>query len=168
MRSAPSSSASSPMRAGFTPATRTTRLATGSHPSGTRRRPIVELGAALELDEADVRGAGAVIAEACALPLASARYVLFREVVGHPRLLELPPLLAIELQLGLLLGLDVLDDASVWTRSSGTLDCILTLGGGGGPSRRVRAEAKATLRQRSRLSLLGGSQLRSDDGHAFR
>ena len=42
---------------------------------------IVELGAALELDEADVRGAGAAIAEACALPLPSARYVLFREVV---------------------------------------------------------------------------------------
>ena len=29
---------------------------------------MVELGAALELDEADVRGAGAVIAEACAFP----------------------------------------------------------------------------------------------------
>ena len=47
---------------------------------------IVELGAALELDEADVRGAGAAIAEACALPLSAARYVLFREVVGNPRL----------------------------------------------------------------------------------
>jgi signal transduction histidine kinase len=123
---------------------------------------IVELGAALELDEADVRGAGAAIAEACALPLASARYVLFREVVGHPKLLELPPLMAIELQLGLLLGLDVLADVSLWTRTPGGLECIVTLGGdGGGPSRRTRAEAKATLRQRSRLSLLGGSQLRS-------
>ena len=50
---------------------------------------IVELGAALELDEADVRGAGAAIAEACALPLSAARYVLFREVVGSPRLFEL-------------------------------------------------------------------------------
>ena len=70
---------------------------------------IVELGAALELDEADVRGAGAAIAEACALPLSAARYVLFREVVGSPRLFELPPLVAIELQLGLLIGLDVLE-----------------------------------------------------------
>lgn len=122
---------------------------------------IVELGAALELDEADVRGAGAVIAEACALPLASARYVLFREVVGHPRLLELPPLLAIELQLGLLVNLHVLDDVSLWARSSGRLDCVLSVGGDERPSRRVRAEAKAALRQRSRLSLLGGSQLRS-------
>ncbi len=92
---------------------------------------IVELGAALELDEADVRGAGAAIAEACALPLSAARYVLFREVVGHPRLLELPPLLAIELQLGLLLGLDVLSDVSLWTRTPGGLDCLVTLGGEG-------------------------------------
>ena len=122
---------------------------------------IVELGAALELDEADVRGAGAAIAEACALPLASARYVLFREVVRHPRLLELPPLMAVELQLGLLLGLDVLSDVTLWVRTPGGLDCIVTLGDDGRPSRRTRAEAKATLRQRSRLSLLGGSQLRS-------
>lgn len=123
---------------------------------------IVELGAALELDEADMRGAAAAIAEACALPLSAARYVLFREVVGSPRLLELPPLVAIEVQLSLLLGLDVLSDVTLWTRTSAGLECILTLGGDGRPpSRRVRAEAKATLRGRSRLSLLGGSQLRA-------
>jgi two-component system, NarL family, sensor histidine kinase UhpB len=122
---------------------------------------IVELGAALELDDADVRGAGAAIAEACAFPLPAARYVLFREVVRSGRLLELPPLVAIELQLGLLLGLDVLSDASLWIRTSSGLDSIVLLGGDGRPSRRVRAEAKATLRGRSRLSLLGGSQLRS-------
>src|SRR6476659_6731000 len=108
---------------------------------------IVELGAALELDEADVRGAGAAIAEACALPLSAARYVLFREVVGSPRLLELPPLVAIEIQLGLLLGLDVLADVTLWTRTPSGLDCLVTLGGDDRPSRRVRAEAKATLRE---------------------
>jgi signal transduction histidine kinase len=129
---------------------------------------IVELGAALELDEADVRGAGAAIAEACALPLSAARYVLFREVVGNPRVLELPPLMAIELQLSLLLGLDVLSDVSLWTRTPGGLECILSLGDEGRPSRRMRAEAKATLRQRSRLSLLGGSQLRSALVQRFR
>jgi signal transduction histidine kinase len=122
---------------------------------------MVELGAALELDEADVRGAAAVVAEACALPLTSARYVLFREVVASPRLLELPPLVAVEIQLGLLLSFDVLDDVSLWTRGSNGLECVVWLGAAGRPSRRVRAEAKATLRQRSRLSLLGGSQLRS-------
>src|SRR6188474_1869490 len=99
---------------------------------------IVELGAALELDEADVRGAGAAIAEALALPLSAARYVLFREVVGSPRLLELPPLVAIELQLGLLLGLDVLADVSLWTRTPSGIDCIVALGGDARPTRRVR------------------------------
>ena len=69
--------------------------------------------------------------------------------------------MAIELQLGLLLGLDVLADVSLWIRTPGGLDWIVLLGGDGRPSRRIRAEAKATLRQRSRLSLLGGSQLRS-------
>jgi signal transduction histidine kinase len=122
---------------------------------------IVELGAEIELDEADVRGAGAAIAEACALPLSAARYVLFREVVGSPRLLELPPLVAIEIQLGLLLGLDVLADVTLWTRTPSGLDCLVALGGDARPSRRVRAEAKATMRGRSRLSLLGGSQLRA-------
>ena len=122
---------------------------------------IVELGAALELDEADVRGAGAAIAEACALPLSAARYVLFREVAGSPRLLELPPLVAIELQLGLLIGLDVLADVTLWTRTATGLECIVSVGTDPRPSRRVRAEAKATLRGRSRLSLLGGSQLRA-------
>src|SRR6478735_9881325 len=99
---------------------------------------IVELGAALELDEADVRGASAAIAEACALPLQAARYVLFREVVGNPRLLELPPLVAIELQLGVLLGLDALADVTLWVRTPGGLDCLLALGGEVRPSRRVR------------------------------
>ena len=122
---------------------------------------IIELGAALELDEADVRGAAAAVAEACALPLSAARYVLFGETVGNPRLLELPPLVAIEIQLGLLLGFDVLADVSLWIRSSNGLECVVSLGSVDRPSRRVRAEAKATLRQRSRLSLLGGSQLRS-------
>ncbi len=129
---------------------------------------IVELGAALELDEADVRGAGAAIAEACALPLPAARYVLFREVVRSPRLLELPPLVAMELQLGLLLWLDVLTDVSLWIRTSSGLDSIISLGDDGRPSRRARAEAKAALRGRSRLSLLGGSQLRSAPVLRFR
>jgi signal transduction histidine kinase len=122
---------------------------------------IIELGAALELDDADVRGAAAAVAEACALPLSAARYVLFGGAVGNPRLLELPPLVAVEIQLGLLLGFDVLADVSLWVQSPNGIECIASLGSGDRPSRRIRAEAKATLRRRSRLSLLGGSQLRS-------
>jgi signal transduction histidine kinase len=122
---------------------------------------LVELAAALELDDADVRGAAAAVADACALPLPAARFALFGQAVASPRLLELPPVLAIEIQLGLLLAFDVLADVTLWQRTPSSLECILLLGTTDRPSRRVRAEAKAALRQRSRLSLLGGSQLRS-------
>ena len=122
---------------------------------------VVELASALELDEADIRGAAAAVAEACALPLPAARLILFTQATGNPRLLELPPLLAAETQLNLMVGLDVLAEISLWRRTAGGLECILSLGGPGEPSRRVRAEAKAVLRGRSRLSLLGGSNLRS-------
>src|SRR3990172_4695614 len=83
---------------------------------------IIELGAALELDEADVRGAAAAVAEACALPLSAARYVLFSGAVGSPRLLELPPLVAVEVQLRLLVGLDVVSEISLWHRTTSGLD----------------------------------------------
>ena len=129
---------------------------------------IVELGAELELDDADVRGAAAAVAEALALPLPAARYTLFREVVGSPRLLELPPLVAIEIQLGLLTGFDVLTDVSLWVQGSRGLEAIVALGRIDRPTRRVRAEAKAALRRRSRLSLLGGSQLCSAPVLRFR
>ncbi len=128
---------------------------------------VVELAAALELDASDVRGAAAAVAEACALPVPAARYVLFSQTAGNVRLLELPPLLALEIQLDLLLGLDILTDASVWRRTTKGVECVLALGATSEPSRRVRAEAKATLRGRSRLSLLGGSQLRSARADRF-
>jgi len=100
---------------------------------------VIELASALELDEADVRGAAAAVAEACALPLPAARLVLFSQAVRNPRLLELPPLLAGEIQLRLLLGLDVVLEASLWRRTAGGLECVLVLGGAEEPSRRVRA-----------------------------
>jgi signal transduction histidine kinase len=123
---------------------------------------VVELAAALDLDDDDVRGAAAAVAEACALPLPAARYTLFSHAVGNNRLLELPPLVALEIQLGLLLGLDVFSEVSIWRRTANGVEHLLELGSAsGGPSRRVRAEAKAVLRGRSRLSLLGGSKLRA-------
>ncbi|HWQ24033.1 MAG TPA: sensor histidine kinase [Gaiellaceae bacterium] len=124
---------------------------------------LVELAAALELEEADVPAAAAALAEVCAFPLATARFVLLDQAVSDARLLELPPLVACEIQLRLLLGSGVLAEVSLWRRSTGGLELLLALGDGAesGPSRRVRAEAKAVLRGRSRLSLLGGSTLRS-------
>ena len=120
---------------------------------------IVELGAALELDEADVRGASARRSQRRALRCrrrgtsCSARSWQ-RETARAP-----PP--SRSSCSSVFLGLDVLTDVSLWTQTSSGLDCIVTLGLDPRPSRRERAEAKATLRGRSRLSLLGGSQLRS-------
>ena len=128
---------------------------------------VIELGAALELDEDDLRGAAAAVAEACALPLSAARYVLFAQAVGNPRVLELPPLIGVEIQLRLLLGFDAFTEISLWMHTPGGLECLLSLGGTGRPGRRVRAEAKAAIRERSRLSLLGGSQLRSAPVYRF-
>ena len=122
---------------------------------------VIELGAALELDEDDLRGAAAAVAEACALPLSAARYVLFSQAVGNPRVLELPPLVGAEIQLRLLLGFDVFTEVSLWTRGPSGIECLLALGVTDRPGRRIRAEAKAAMRERTRLSLLGGSQLRS-------
>lgn len=118
---------------------------------------VVELAAALELDDDDVRGAGAAVAEACALPLSSARFVLFSQAVRNTRLLELPPVVSAEIQLRLLLGFDALSGVSLWTRTPTGVECILALGDETRQSRRIRTEAKATVRGRSRLALLGGS-----------
>jgi signal transduction histidine kinase len=122
---------------------------------------VVELASALELDETDIRGAAAAVAETHALPLPASRLALFSRVVRDPRLLELPPLVAAEIQLRLLIGLDVVNEISLWRRTANGLECTLALGGAMEPSRRVRAEAKAVLRGRTRLSLLGGASLRS-------
>ncbi|HXG75284.1 MAG TPA: ATP-binding protein [Gaiellaceae bacterium] len=122
---------------------------------------LVELAAALELDDADVPAAAAAVAEACAFPLQAARFVLFTQAVRDGRVLELPPVVAVEIQLRLLLATDVLSEVSLWRRAPGSPERLLALGGDGEPGRRVRAEAKAVLRGRSRLSLLGGSTLRS-------
>ncbi|HSJ93929.1 MAG TPA: hypothetical protein VK896_07830, partial [Gaiellaceae bacterium] len=122
---------------------------------------VVELAAALELDDDDLRGAGAAVAEACALPLSAARFVLFTQAVRNTRILELPPFVGVEIQMRLLLGFDAVSDASLWARTPNGVECVLALGAEARQSRRIRAEAKATVRGRSRLALLGGSQLRS-------
>ncbi len=121
---------------------------------------VVELASALELDDDDVRGAAAAVAEACALPLSAARYTLFSHAVTCTKLLELPPLLALEIQMRLLVSLDVVSEISLWRTTTSGIEHLVELGSVSGPSRRVRTEAKAVLRGRSRLSLLGGSRLR--------
>ncbi len=70
---------------------------------------------------------------------------LFLRAASSPRLLELPPLVTVELQLGLLVALAPVSDVSLW--SGGPLEelgCLVHVGDAQ-PTRRVRNVAQATL-----------------------
>jgi signal transduction histidine kinase len=70
---------------------------------------------------------------------------IFLRAASNPRLLELPPLTAVELQLGLLVALAPISDISLWTTGPlGDLTCTINVGDGD-PTRRVRNAARATL-----------------------
>jgi signal transduction histidine kinase len=75
----------------------------------------------------------------------SASLDLFLRAASNPRLLELPPLVAVELQVGLLLSLAPVSDVSLWTEGTlGELSCLVHEGDSE-PTRRVRHVARATL-----------------------
>jgi signal transduction histidine kinase len=75
----------------------------------------------------------------------SASLDLFLRAASNPRLLELPPLVAVELQIGLLLSLAPVSDVSLWTEGPlGELHCLVH-DGDAQPTRRVRNVARATL-----------------------
>src|SRR5919201_226009 len=70
---------------------------------------------------------------------------LFVRAVPTPRLLELPPLLTLELQLRLLLALAPVSDVSLWADAPGErVRCLAHLGGSP-PTRRVRNIARGVL-----------------------
>jgi signal transduction histidine kinase len=70
---------------------------------------------------------------------------LFLRAASNPRLLELPPLVTIELQLSLLLALAPVSDVSLWSGGPlGGLGCLVHVGDAP-PTRRVRHVALATL-----------------------
>jgi signal transduction histidine kinase len=70
---------------------------------------------------------------------------LFSRAVSNPRLLELPPLLAIELQLRLLLALSPVSEVSLWAEESNRqLRCVAHVGEAA-PTRRVRTIVRSVL-----------------------
>jgi signal transduction histidine kinase len=70
---------------------------------------------------------------------------LFLRAASNPRLLELPPMIAVELQVGLLLSLAPVSDVSLWIDGPlGELRCLVH-DGESQPTRRVRNVARATL-----------------------
>ena len=76
---------------------------------------------------------------------AAASVELFVRAVSNPRLLELPPLLTVELQLRLLLALAPISDVSLWKDGPAERIQCLAHPGGSPPTRRVRHVARAVL-----------------------
>lgn len=121
---------------------------------------VVALAAEGQLDEHDALVAVATLADARDEPLEAARFDLHRIACSNALLLELPPLVACEMQLRLLVHLGVASDVSLWRTQDGVVEPVLSFGEGAS-SRRARATAKAALRRGGALSLLGGRSLRS-------
>ena len=121
------------------------------------RTALVELGAEGELAQEDVETVTTALVEATAADRSTVEYTLYAAAASHPRLLELPPLVAAGFQLRLLRDLRILQDVSLWRRTpTGQPECVLHLG----PAevgRRVRAEARAALRGHKSLAVAGRS-----------
>src|SRR5205823_10783246 len=103
----------------------------------------------LKLERALPEGTAAEMIAAVATALDSstdsASLDIFLRAASNPRLLELPPLTAVEVQLGLLAALAPISDVSLWTIDPlGDLTCLVHVGDGD-PSRRIRNAARATL-----------------------
>lgn len=128
---------------------------------------VIALAAEGRLDDGDTKVALEVLAEARDEPLDAARFDLHRAACFTPQLLELPPLVACEIQLGLLQRLGIASEVSLWRLDEGILQPVLSLGDGS-ESRRVRATAKAALRRGGTASMLGGRTLRSALVRRFR
>jgi signal transduction histidine kinase len=119
------------------------------------------------LDEHDARVLVEALAEARDEPVEAARFEAHRTASASPLLIELPPLVACEIQLRLLIVLGVASEASLWRADDGMIEPVLSLGEAAG-SRRARATAKSALRGAGMLSLLGGRTLRSAVVRRFR
>lgn len=139
------------------------RLAVGTYVANA----VVALAAEGRLDEVDARIALETLARARDEPLDAARFDLHRASSTAPLLIELPPLVACEIQLRLLVRLGVASEVSLWRAEEGIATPVLSLGEGA-ESRRVRATAKAALRRGAGSSVLGGRTLRSALVRRFR
>jgi signal transduction histidine kinase len=131
------------------------RLATGVYVANV----VVGLAAEGELDATDARIAVETLAEARGEPVQAAIYDLYRTASSSPLVVELPPLVACEIHLRLLVLLGIASEASLWKVEDGAVEPLVSIGEGAA-SRRARATARAALR-RGGLTLLGSRTLRS-------
>ena len=101
------------------------------------------------LDEHDARVLLEALAEGRDQPLEAARFEAHLTACANPLLIELPPLVACEIQLRLLVLLGVASEASLWRTDNGTLEPLLSIGVAA-ESRRARATARSALRAGAR------------------
>lgn len=122
---------------------------------------LTSLAAEGDLDPTDTQITVGALAETCSIPPAAAGIDLYLRAVSSPTLFDLPPLVAAEIQLRLLLHLNVAAEVSLWHRSaSGDIDCLLSLGADAG-DRKVRSEAAAAIRRRPTVRLVARSSLKT-------
>ena len=131
------------------------RLATGIYVANV----VVGLMTEGELDATDARIAVDTLAEARGEPVETATYDLYRTACASPLVIELPPPVACDIQLRLLVLLGVASEASLWKVEESSIEPMVAIGHGA-ESRRARATARAALR-RGGLTLMGSRTLRS-------
>jgi signal transduction histidine kinase len=85
------------------------------------------------------------VARTLELSRESASVDLYLRAVSNPRLLELPPMLTVELHLRVLNALAPITDASLWTGGHAEKFRCLVQVGDAAPTRRVRNVARSTL-----------------------
>ena len=106
---------------------------------------LVGLAAEGDLGSVDTQITAGALADTCSIPLAAATFDLFLRTVSSPALLELPPVVAAEIQLRLLLHLDIASEISLWRQADdGGVECIVSLGADP-TDRQVRTEARAAI-----------------------
>lgn len=95
-------------------------------------------------------------AEACDVSRDEARRTIFLSAVHNPRLLDLPPRLAMEFHLRLLAAMAPLQEVTLWTGSESTRSECLVGVGTQTPTRRVRTVARLALSADSEEDLQQG------------
>jgi signal transduction histidine kinase len=121
---------------------------------------VVELAANGDLDAADATVAVRALEAATGATAETARLVLFERAVRAPQLLELPPLAAAEIQLGLLVRLGVVTGATLWVTDDRETSARVAVGEQLQESRAWAAARKA-IRGRASLASVTGHGLRA-------
>ncbi len=128
---------------------------------------VAGLAADGDLDPTDTQVVAGAVAATCGIPLAAAQLDLYLRAVASPSLVELPPRVAAEIVLRLLMHLDIAGEASLWLRTpAGEVDCIFSIRTGPG-DRQARSAAQHAIVGRSRLRVVRATPYRAEPVYRF-